>query len=212
MKNFKDYLTESTRTYSFRVRLADCDCNGELMDRVEQALAAYKLSDITKPKSMPIARCNEFYKLGPVGRHQFEVTTAYPANPPQIQQAIHNSTGVPLSHIYVVNPLADDQELSSEAPPEHTDSGKALLADPDLKQDDANAQDHVGLKKVDSFLKELEKTRGTMTQYKGVNDDILAKSEPKEKAAKTSSDAAQNNRSPVTDTGVKATTKKVKAI
>jgi hypothetical protein len=212
MKNFKDYLTESTRTYSFRVRLADCDCTGELMDRIEQALSAFKLSDITKPKSMPIARCNEFYKLGPVGRHSFEITTMYPANPPQIQQEIHNATKVPLTHIYVTTPMADDQEAAFETPPEHTDSGKALLADPELKQDDDNAQDHVGLKKIDSFLKELEKTRGTMQQYTGVNDDILAKSETKEKAAKTTSDTAQNNRSPIGDAGAKQTNKKVKAL
>jgi len=210
MKKFKDYLTESTKTYSFRVRLADCDCNGELMDKIEQALSAYKLSDITKPKSMPIARCNEFYNLGPVGRHQFEATTMYPANPPLVQQAIHNITGIPLTHIYVTTSSADEQDVLEELPTEA--GGQALLSDPELKQADTNAQDHVGLKKIDSLLKELEKNRGTMTQYKGINDDILAKNEPKEKSAKTSADAAQNNRSPVSDAGAKQATKKVKAL
>jgi hypothetical protein len=210
MKKFKDYLTESTKTYSFRVRLADCDCNGELMDKIEQALSAYKLSDITKPKSMPIARCNEFYNLGPIGRHQFEATTMYPANPPLVQQAIHNSTGIPLTHIYVTTSSADEQDVLEELPPKA--GGQALLSDPELKQADTNAQDHVGLKKIDSLLKELEKNRGTMTQYKGINDDILAKNEPKEKSAKTSADAAQNNRSPVSDAGAKQATKKVKAL
>jgi len=210
MKKFKDYLTESTKTYSFRVRLADCDCNGELMDKIEQALSAYKLSDITKPKSMPIARCNEFYKLGPVGRHQFEATTMYPAIPPLVQQAIHNSTGIPLTHIYVTTSSADEQDVLEELPTEA--GGQALLSDPELKQADNNAQDHVGLKKIDSLLKDLEKNRGTMTQYKGINDDILAKNEPKEKSAKTSADAAQNNRSPVSDAGAKQATKKVKAL
>lgn len=212
MKTFKTYLQESVKTYSFRVRLADCDCNAELMDKIEQALSAFKLVDITKPKSMPIARCNEFYKLGPVGRHSFDVVTAYPANPPLVQQAIHNCCGVPLSHIYVVNAGADDQDAAFEAPPEHTDSGKALLADPDLKQDDNNAQDHVGLKKIDSLLKELEKNRGVQTQYKGINDEILAKGETKEGAPKTTTSLPQNNRSPITDSGSKAAAKKVKAL
>jgi hypothetical protein len=212
MKTFKTYLQESVKTYSFRVRLADCECTAELMDKIEQALSAFKLVDITKPKSLPIARTNEFYKLGPVGRNTFDVVTAYPANPPQVQQAIHNCCGLPLSHIYVINAGADDQDAAAEAASEHTDGGKALLADPELKQDDNNAQDHVGLKKIDSLLKELEKNRGVQTQYTGINDNILVKSETKEKTAKTSNDAVQNNRSPLTDTGAKATTKKVKAL
>lgn len=212
MKTFKTYLQESVKTYSFRVRLADCDCTAELMDKIEQALSAFKLVDITKPKSLPIARTNEFYKLGPVGRNSFDITTAYPANPPQVQQAIHNCCGVPVSHIYVTYAGADDQDAAVEAAPEHTDSGKALLVDPELKQDDNNAQDHVGLKKIDSLLKELEKNRGVQSQYKGINDDILAKDQAKESAAKTTNSLPQNNRSPVTDSGSKATTKKVKAL
>jgi len=212
MKTFKTYLQESVKTYSFRVRLADCDCNAELMDKIEQALSAFKLVDITKPKSMPIARTNEFYKLGPVGRHSFDIGTAYPAIPTQIQQAIHNCCGVPMTHISVANAAADDQDAAAEAAPDHTDSGKALLADPDLKQDDNNAQDHVGLKKVDSLLKELEKNRAVLSQYKGINDEILANGESKETTAKTTNSAPQNNRSPITDTGSKATTKKVKAL
>ena len=113
MKTFKTYLEESVRTYSFRVRLADCDCNTELMDKIEQALSAFKLVDITKPKSMPVARANEFYKLGPVGRHSFDAVTAYPANPPQIQQAIHNCCGLPLTHIYVANSDRKSTRLNS---------------------------------------------------------------------------------------------------
>lgn len=212
MKTFKSYLQESVKTYSFRVRLANCECDAEQMDKIEQALSAYKLVDITKPKSLPIARTNEFYKLGPVGRHSFDATTAYPANPPQIQQAIHNCCGIPLNNIYVAYAGADDQDAAVEASPEHTDSGKALLVDPELKQDDANAQDHVGLKKIDSFLKELEKNRGVQSQYKGINDEILAKGEAKESAPKTTNSLPQNNRSPVTDAGGKATNKKVKAL
>ena len=212
MKTFKTYLQESVKTYSFRIRLADCDCNAELMDKIEQALSAFKLVDITKPKSLPIARTKEFHKLGPVGRYAFDVETAYPANPPQVQQAIHNCCGVPLSHIYVATAIGDDQDAAFETPPEHTDSGKALLADPELKQEDNNAQDHVGLKKIDSLLKDLEKNRGVQTQYKGINDEILAKGETKESSPKTTTTLPQNNRSPVTDTGAKAAAKKVKAL
>lgn len=208
MKTFKTYLQESVRTYSFRVRLADCACDGEQMDKIEQALSAFKLVDITKPKSMPVARSEEFYKLGPVGRHTFDVVTAYPANPPQVQQAIHNCCGVPLSHIYVANLMGDQME----ALPISTSEEGAVLANSEYPKSDGKEQEHVGLKKVDSLLKELEKNRGVASQYKGVNDEILAKDQAKESAPKTINSLPQNNRSPVTDTGGKATNKKVKAL
>lgn len=207
MKTFKTYLQESVKTYSFRVRLANCDCNAELMDRIEQALSAFKLVDITKPKSLPVSRSQEFYKLGPVGRNTFDVVTAYPAIPPQVQQAIHNCCGVPLSHIYVGNLIGDQME---EMPVSNSEEG-AVLSNAELPSDDT-AQEHVGLKKIDSLLKELEKSRGVQSQYKGVNDEILAKDQAKESPPKTTNSLPQNNRSPVTDSGSKATTKKVKAL
>lgn len=208
MKTFKTYLQESVKTYSFRVRLADCECTAELMDKIEQALSAFKLVDITKPKSLPVSRSEEFYKLGAVGRHTFDVVTAYPANPPQVQQAIHNCCGVPLSHIYVANLLGDQMEA---LPISNNEEG-AVLANNEYPKSDGKEQDHVGLKKIDSFLKELEKNRGVASQYKGINDEILAKNEAKESASKTTNSLPQNNRSPVTDAGSKATTKKVKAL
>ena len=61
---------------------------------------------------------------------------------------------------------------------------------------DADAQNHVGLKRVDSLLKELSKKHDP-DQYTGANDQILAKSIHKEKAAKTLSDMPAGEVSPV---------------
>jgi hypothetical protein len=193
MKTFKDYLTESKRTFDFRVKIANHELTSEVMDKVEQALGAYSLSDITKPKSLPITKTREFPKLGACSREVFDVKTHYPAIPPQIQQSIHNVTGIPLAQIYVVNPLADNEP---EEMPE-TEEGKSLLAEPELSPADPKAQDHVGLKRVDSLLKELGKNKGEQEQYKGVNDDILAKSQPKETPAKNTSDDKLGTTSPV---------------
>ena len=66
MKAFKAYLTESKRTYDFRVRIANCDLTSDLLDKIELGLKAFDLADITKPKSQPVTHCNEFAALGPV--------------------------------------------------------------------------------------------------------------------------------------------------
>ena len=195
MKTFKEHLTESKRTYSFRVKIADTKLDNDILNRIERGLSAYNLADITKPKSLPISNCREFAKLGPVGREMFDIVTNYPSIPPQIQQTIHSATGIPLIQIYVTTPLQDEEEEAVEAAPKHTKSGKALLADTDLTQEDNDAQDHVGLNRIGSLLKDLQNNRGTLTPYTGVNDNILAKDEPKEKDAKTSDKAPQNNKS-----------------
>jgi hypothetical protein len=59
---------------------------------------------------------------------------------------------------------------------------KALLTQDYQKE---NNQDKVGDKGISNFLKDLAKVRkeSEPTQYKGVNDSILAKKIPKEKAA-----------------------------
>jgi len=188
MKTFKEYLTESKRSYSFRVKVADCDLDGDMLDKIEKAMSAYQLIDISKPKRMPIERVREFAKLGPVGREMFEISTAYPTIPPQIQQSIHTATGIPLDHIYVADLMSDEAEIDPVS-----DHEEAPILTKDYSGNDS-AQSVVGLKRVDSLLKELGKEKHGGEQHKGVNDNILAKSVPAEKAATTSDKAPQNTK------------------
>jgi hypothetical protein len=187
MKTFKEYLTESKRSYSFRVKVADCDLDGDMLDKIERAMSAYQLLDISKPKRMPIERTREFAKLGPVGREAFEVSTAYPTIPPQIQQSIHAATGIPLDHIYVADLMYDDMEIDPVS-----DHEEAPILEKEYGGNNT-AQNVVGMHRVESLLKELGKEKHGGEEHKGVNDNILAKSIPAEKAAKTS--APQNNKS-----------------
>ena len=72
MKNFKEYLSESKKVFSFRVRIADCDMTPELSEKIETALRAFDLVAKGSAKSMPVSRRPEFANLGPVGCCQFE--------------------------------------------------------------------------------------------------------------------------------------------
>jgi hypothetical protein len=192
MKNFKEYLVESKRTYDFRVRVADCTLTSELMDSIERGLKAFDLADISKPKSQPIAHTKEFLNLGPVARQQFEIKLNYPTTPAGVLQVIHQSSGIPAQQIVVRGMLEDDMPDN-----ETSGDGSVNIGNDELK-DQAGAQEHVGLKRVDSLLKELSKNRHEPEQQKGANDSILANSVPKEKTAKTTADAPQNNKSVVT--------------
>lgn len=191
MKAFKAYLTESKRTYDFRVRIADCDLNSDLLGKIELGLKAFDLADITKPKSQPVAHCNEFAALGPVARQQFEIKLNYPTTNDGVRNVIHRSSGIPAQQIIVRGVLEDDM------PTDETSGDMTTNIGNDELKDQAGAQDHVGEKRKESLLKQLIADRTEPTQVTGHNDEILAKSLHKEKAPKTSADAPQNNTSPV---------------
>jgi hypothetical protein len=191
MKAFKAYLTESKRTYDFRVRIANCDLNSDMLDKIELGLKAFDLADITKPKSQPVAHCNEFAALGPVARHQFEIKLNYPTTNEGVRSCIHRCSGIPAQQIVVRGVLEDDMVT------DETSGDMSVNLGNDELKDQPGAQDHVGEKRKESLLKQLIADRTEPTQQTGVNDAILAKSLPKEKAAKTSADAPQNNTSPV---------------
>jgi len=206
MKPYKEYLAESRKTFNFRVRIADCDLTPEVNEKIESALAAFDLVDKTAAKRLPPQRRPEFYQMGPVECHQFEITVNYPANPEGVRNIISQGAGISAQKIFVTLPNAEPAMYNEKSSTEDS----PVLTKEELPS--TNGQDHVGDKKVGSFLKELEKAKHGGEQYKGINDEILAKSVPQEKAAKTTNDSPQNNRSPVTDSGAKATNKKVKAL
>jgi len=195
MKAFKEYLVESTRTFDFRVRIADCDLTSDLLDKIERGLAAFDLADISKPKSQPVARTKEFASLGAVARQQFEIKLNYPATPQAVRSVIRNSSGIPAAQIVLMTPLEDGIHAADDA----TNPEESLRAGVDTYKDDDKAQDHVGLKRVDNLLKELQAARAENQpqQVKNVNDNILAKNMPAGEKAKSIADLPQGNTSPV---------------
>jgi hypothetical protein len=195
MKAFKDFLVESKRTFDFRVRIADHELSGEILDKIERGLAAFDLADISKPKSQPVAHCNEFAALGPVARQQFDVKLNYPATSEAVKTVIHNSARIPTGCIVVRTALEDDMFAASHVP--HPE--ESLKAGVDVYPLDDSAQDHVGFKRVTSLLKELESSRkeNQPQAVRNVNDAILAKDLHSEKKPKSITDLPQGNKSPV---------------
>ena len=52
MKSFKAYLTESHKTYDFRLRIAG-DLPDELQSKIKSVLEAYQVETISTPKPAP---------------------------------------------------------------------------------------------------------------------------------------------------------------
>jgi len=183
MRSFKEYLAENIeeKKYAFKVKIAG-DLPENCEDVMETILKKYEVAKFAKSKTTPIqAKLRDFPTMENAQVNIFEVELSYPTTSTVLTNYISEHTGITADRIRVRSPL---EEAESELNSEHVDEkdGKALLTQDYQKE---NHQDKVGDKGVASLLKELTKARKDSgpTQYKGVNDAILAKKLPKEKAS-----------------------------
>lgn len=177
-KRFFDYLAESQdeKKYVFKIKVA-----GELPehfeDTLESALKKYDIISFKKGNSTPIQEKSiEFPELKNVSYTTYCVELRYPTTSSVLQAYIPDQTGISQNFVKVRSEKEEDEvELNHERPEKST----ALLNTPAGKE---NNQDTVGQKGISNFLKDIAKAKTQLSQYKGVNDSILAKSTPKEKS------------------------------
>jgi len=157
MKNFVEYLNESTKTYDFKIGIAGEVPEG-CKDQMELALKKYGLTKITNGKRTPIAkRPLDFPQLENIEVTYFEAEVSYPTTPQIMQEYIGQSCGIDQSHIIVRDPQAPQEDYQKEA----NDSAYETMIGSDIKDPvDANtAQKDVGENRVMDLLKELEQAR-----------------------------------------------------
>ena len=185
MKSFKDYLVESLeeKKYSFKIKLAG-DLPEHIEDTMKAALEKYKVSSFSKGKTTPIQpKLLDFPTLENTHMTIFDVELDYPTTSQVLSAYMAEQTGLDSCCIRVRS-LKEEDEIVLNTEHLAAEKKEALLNQDYQKE---NFQDIVGDKKITSLLKELSKlSKDTQpSQYKGVNDKILAKSAPKEKTAGT---------------------------
>ena len=154
MKSFVEFLTESKKTYEFKIGVA-----GELpegfQDRLEMALKKFSLVNISTGKKTPIQeRPLDFPQLQNMEVHYFEAEVEYPTTTQVLQEYVGKCCIIPQSNIIVRNaadPREEYQETKDSAPYE------AMLTKEDMGGE--TAQEDVAGNRVMSLLKELETAR-----------------------------------------------------
>lgn len=184
MRSFKEYLIETKEEskYCFKIKIA-----GELPEHCEDAmktsLQKYQVAKFNKSKTTPIqAKLKDFPTMENAEIHLFDVDLEYPTTSAVLTSYVAEHTGIPADRIKVRS-LKEEEEAELNA--ENLDDSKDKKALLTQDYDKENNQNVVGEKHVSSFLKDLAKARkdNEPTQYKGVNDALLAKKSPKEKAS-----------------------------
>jgi len=113
MRHLNEYLTESAKTYEYRVKIAGEMPEG-FYDRFKDALGMFDITDCTKPKLTPI-------QSDPVGfpglENQevniFDITMNYPASTEQVREQARQ-LGLDLNTIVVVDKSFNDS-MNAEA-------------------------------------------------------------------------------------------------
>ena len=154
MKNFSDYLTESKKTYEFKIGIAGERPDG-CEDMIETGLQKFGITKMSAGKKTPIQeRPLDFPQLENTEVHYYEVELTYPTTVQVLQEYLGSVCSVPQSHIIVRNPN-EPQELyqQEDAKDEYT----AKLTQEDLGGE--SAQEDAGGARVMNLLKELETAR-----------------------------------------------------
>jgi hypothetical protein len=131
MKNFIEHLSEAQKTYDFRIKVANFDPK-DSMDRLENALNAYGLESITKPKTLPIQEnAIDFPSMGPTEIYVIDAVLKYPVNDQQLGAIIAERAGFPLNSVRVI-PRNHPEELwrNNEGELREFVQGEAVLDKP----------------------------------------------------------------------------------
>lgn len=154
MKTLAEYLTESKKTYPFKIGIA-----GELPEgteeRLKTSLEKFKVANMSAGKKTPIQeRPLDFPQLQNTEVTYYEVEVNYPTTTQILQEYLGKCCSIPQSHIIVRNP--------NERQEEYQEKTEEKVYEPMLTKEELegeSAQANVGGNRVMDLLKELETAR-----------------------------------------------------
>ncbi len=154
MKKLNEYITESKKTYPFKIGIAG-DIPADTKEKLQIHLEKFGVSNLSAGKRTPIQeRPLDFPNLENLEVTYFEVELIYPTTDNVLREYLGSVCNFPRSHIVVRNangPLEEIQDSADDA------TYETLLTKEDMGGE--SAQESVGNSRVMDLLKELEIAR-----------------------------------------------------
>lgn len=192
-KSLKEYLLESKQNYEFKIKIAG-DVDNDTPAKIKTALARFDVESLSDAKTTPIQESQvDFPDHSNIRVTLYDVSVKYPVTSNQMRDLVAEALKLTHSCIKVRNLKEQEEEQINNQYCPNNASGDAILT---KDYDKSNHQSLVGDKQVMSLLKELSKNKTTGAQYKGVNDQLLAKSVPSEKSV-SKTGKVENSISPI---------------
>ena len=181
MSTFKDYLTESTKSYDYRIKIAgepkDIDKNA-----LETALQKFDLAKMSAGKSTPIMTLPlDFPRLSNEQVTIFDVTTNYPESPRVMHEYLSDLLRIPMTHIVVRKPGEPTEEYQQDMDVAKKSEYANKLHDIEYKDaPKVNAEDYHSTKANMGLLKELLKDRDSKYTVEKGTDNAVQDAQPRE--------------------------------
>jgi len=190
MSIFKDYLTESTKSYDYKIKVAGTIAD-DFKNRMETALQKFELAKMSAGKKTPIQSLPlDFPALSNEEVTIFDVTTNYPCSVNVLKEYLADYMNVNASMIVVRKPGEPTEEYQDQI----ADAGKSDFAnklasvEEKFEKHPVKGEDHFGDKHNMSLMKELLKTRDrNLGEIEKGTDNKTQKQVPTEVDTKTGS-------------------------
>lgn len=182
MKSFTEFLTESTKQYDFRIKVAGT-LSDEQVDRLEAAMEKWGLQSINKPKVTPIQKHPvDFANLTEIEVSIMDMTLDYPATPQEIIARMAEYCSISPDHIKVFNGDDPNQAEMEERAEEAEEEYEVQLTAPYPKSEK-------NLPYGDKFVKQFLKDQKRKPAFKVAGGNTSK--------VPSLNDEAQNNTSPI---------------
>ena len=194
MSTFSQYLTESTKSYDYKIKVAGPIAD-DFANKMETALQKFEVSKMSAGKKTPImTQPLDFPQLSNEEVTIYDVSTNYPVSVRELKEYLGVYMNLPQTHIVVKKPGEPTEEYQDQMQVaknseyrnklldlEYTDSAKVDPAD--FHSTQANM----------SLLKELLKDREDRYQVEKGTDNKTQEAQSKEEKASPSPVKAQND-------------------
>jgi len=184
MSTFKDYLTESTKSYDYKIKIAgepkDIDKNA-----LETALQKFDLASMSAGKSTPIMTMPlDFPRLSNESVTIFDVTTNYPESTRTMHEYLSDILRIPMTHIVVRKPGEPTEEYQNDMEVAKKSEYANKLHDIEYKDaPKVNAEDYHSTKANMGLLKELLKDRESKYEVQKGSDNKVQDTQSNEEQA-----------------------------
>jgi hypothetical protein len=180
MKPFKEYLSEGSKKYDFRVKIAG-DVSKDNETKLESILSKFKIASFKKLASTPVQQFPLYFpKLTNSTVNIYEVSLDYPTTQFELTEYIASGLAIAKENLAVRRPGEPSEEYQE---PKEKREG-ALLSDSEYKESpNAKFEDYYGDTYNSKFLKELNDVLKLQRKERG---EVI----PSETAAKYNTDSA----------------------
>ena len=178
MSTFKVYLTESAKSYDYKIKVA-----GELEEgfanKLESALAKFEVANMSTGKKTPIMTMPlDFPRLSNEQVTIFDVTTNYPASQRVMHEYLSDILRIPATHLVIRKPGEPTEEYQEQMQVAKNSEYQNKLLDLEMKDSPkVNAEEFHSTKANMSLLKELLKDREVNKDAPKEKENIMSKEE-----------------------------------